>query len=84
MSFLGGSLTLIVLYALVQPYGADRASQAGKVAQGLLQRVMSSTVAGVPNRGGATTAKPSATTTGPAPTVNTGTTPPPVGPFISL
>lgn len=48
--FLVGSLSLIVLYVLVQPAAANKAGQASNTLTNLFERALSPKVAGVPNR----------------------------------
>lgn len=52
---LAGSLTLIVLYVVVQPGSADKANTAAAVLQKALRRALSPAVAGVPQRAAAKT-----------------------------
>lgn len=47
--FVLGTMTLIVLEALLQPGAAEAAGQGGNVLVGLLQRLLSPQVAGIPN-----------------------------------
>jgi len=54
---LAGSLTLIVIYVVVQPGASSKVQQGGNVLTGALQRLLSPGVAGVPQRAGAKPAK---------------------------
>lgn len=53
MGFLAGSLVLIAAYTLMQPGAAKNATGASGVAVGLLRRVLSAEVAGVPQKAAA-------------------------------
>lgn len=48
--FLVGSLTLIVLYVLLQPKAADTATSASNTALAGFNRILASGIAGVPNK----------------------------------
>jgi hypothetical protein len=64
--FVVGSLALVVGYVLLQPGAAGKISTGGGLLAGGLRRLLSPTVAGIPQRGGVTKSGPQPTGAAPA------------------
>lgn len=65
-----GSLTLIVLYTVLQPNAAKAAASGGNILVAGTRRLLSATVAGIPDRSAKATTKGSSTSTGTPRTTN--------------